>query len=80
MEKGLGQVKEFLGANGEGKPLLFSEAKDKFTYSDFQVAAGLLWFRTVAGEDSEDWKKVAGFHGGFPGQFLAQSEKYEIVD
>ncbi|KAI0085822.1 glutathione transferase GTE1 [Irpex rosettiformis] len=80
LEKGLGQIKTFIEANGEGKELLFSGEKDKFTYSDFQVAASLVWARIAAGEDSEDWKKIAGFHGGFPGKFLAQFEKFYVVN
>lgn len=79
LEKGLGQVKEFLGANGEGKNLSFL-GKGSFTFCDFQVAAGLLWVRTVAGEESEDWKKIVGFHGGFVGKFLEQFEKYQTLN
>ena len=66
LESGLGQVKSFIEANGEGKPLLLSGEKDKFTFSDFHIVAILVWARIAAGADSEDWKKIAGFHGGFP--------------
>ena len=76
LESGLGQVKSFIEANGEGKPLLLSGEKDKFTFSDFHIVAILVWARIAAGADSEDWKKIAGFHEGFPGKYLAQFEKF----
>lgn len=79
LEKGLGQVKTFLDANGEGKELSFL-GENKFTLSDFQVAANLIWLRTVLGEGSEDWKRILAFHGGFPGRFFAQFEEYHAVN
>lgn len=79
LEKGLGQAKAFLEENG-GKELTFLGEKDKFTFSDFQLAAGLKWAKSVWGEDSAEWKKIAAFHGGFPKKFLAQFKKLEVVD
>lgn len=78
LEKGLGQVKGFLDANGEGRNLSFLGEHDTFTFSDIQIAAILTWIRIMMGADSEDWKKVAGWHDGFAGTFLAQFDKYNV--
>ncbi|KAI0689501.1 glutathione transferase GTE1 [Cytidiella melzeri] len=80
LEKGWGQVKSYLDVNGEGKNLSFLGESDKFTWCDIQLASTLIWTRTIAGKDSEDWKRIAGFYDSFGERLLAQFERYSVVD
>lgn len=72
VEAVLGKSNGFLQKNEEGRDLLFIGEPGKITYSDFRVAAVLDWARTVHDEDSEDWKRVAGWHAGKWGRLLTQ--------
>lgn len=78
LEEGLGRIKSCLDANGKGKDLLFMG--DRITFADIQLASTLLWVRRIAGEESEDWKKITTMHDGRWAQFMAQFSKYEHVD
>ena len=78
LEEGLGRVKTCLDANGKGKDLL--AMGDRITQSDVILASILIWVRRVAGEDSEDWKRIAAFHDGKWAMFLQQFSSYEFVD
>ena len=80
LERGLGQIKTFLEANGKEGSLTLMGKVDVFTFSDFQVAGCLKWAKSVWGDDSEEWNTIAGFHDGFPGKFLEQLRRLEIVD
>ncbi|KAK0501805.1 hypothetical protein EDD18DRAFT_1347874 [Armillaria luteobubalina] len=52
---------------------------DVVSYADFTVSAWAMWFRTLFGEDSEEWKDVAKWHGGRWGRLVKDLEKYETV-
>lgn len=80
VEAGLEKLEGYLAKNGEGNDLLLMGAQGGITYSDIQVASILLWARLVWGESSENWKRLAGFHGGKWGRFCAQFAKFEQVD
>ena len=67
-----GRLRAFLARNGEGHDTLFGGQVGAITYADVQVAAALVWARNICGEESEDWKKIAGMDDGFWGRFLKQ--------
>ncbi|SJL13873.1 uncharacterized protein ARMOST_17322 [Armillaria ostoyae] len=52
---------------------------DVVSYADFTVSAWVMWFRTLFGEDSEEWKNVSTWHGGRWGALVKDLEKYETV-
>ncbi|PBK60645.1 hypothetical protein ARMSODRAFT_922014 [Armillaria solidipes] len=52
---------------------------DVVSYADFTVSAWVMWFRTLFGEDSEEWKDVSAWHGGRWGTLVKDLEKYETV-
>lgn len=53
---------------------------NQITFSDFIVAACLLWAKVVCGKESDIWKRIIGMHDGFWGRYMKQFEKYEVVD
>lgn len=75
LENGLMRIKASMEANGPGKDLLLMG--DKIVYSDLFLASALTWARVVAGEESEDWKRIAALHGGTWERYLAQFSQYE---
>ena len=77
-ERELGKVQGWLGANGEGKDSLLMG--DRVCFADFQLAAILLSTKIMYGEDSEEWKRVCGWHGGKWERYLKQFEPYMAVD
>ncbi|KAK0188401.1 hypothetical protein F5146DRAFT_664420 [Armillaria mellea] len=52
---------------------------DVVSFADFTVSAWVMWFRTLFGEDSEEWKDVSTWHGGRWGALVKDLEKYEMV-
>ncbi|KAK0442369.1 hypothetical protein EV421DRAFT_1808659, partial [Armillaria borealis] len=52
---------------------------DVVSYADFTVSAWVMWFRTLFGEDSEEWKKVSTWHGGRWVALVKDLEKDETV-
>ncbi|KAK0442390.1 hypothetical protein EV421DRAFT_1904164 [Armillaria borealis] len=52
---------------------------DVVSYADFTVSASVMEFRTLFGEDSEEWKDVSTWHGGRWGTLVKNLEKYETV-
>lgn len=75
LEGGLAKIKASLDANGEGKSLLLMG--DKITYSDVFLVSLLIWVRVIAGEQSDDWKRVSALHDGIWGKYVAQFSQYE---
>ena len=53
---------------------------DTPTYGDVVIASGLVWVKIVAGEESEEWKKIKGWNGGRWGRLSEAFEKYEILN
>ncbi|KAK0491774.1 hypothetical protein EDD18DRAFT_1358561 [Armillaria luteobubalina] len=52
---------------------------DVMSYADFMVSMWAMYFRTLFGEDSEEWKDVVKWHGGRWGRLVKDLEKYETV-
>ncbi|KAK0215848.1 hypothetical protein EDD85DRAFT_443126 [Armillaria nabsnona] len=52
---------------------------DVVSYADFTVSAWVMWFRTLFGVDSEEWKDVSRWQGGRWGALVKDLEKYETV-
>ncbi|KAK0215058.1 hypothetical protein IW262DRAFT_261318 [Armillaria fumosa] len=52
---------------------------DVVSYADFTMSAWAMWFRTLFGEDSEEWEDVSTWHGGRWGTLVKDLEKYETV-
>ena len=75
LESGLARIKTSMEANGPGKDLLLMG--DKIVYSDLLLASTLTWARVVAGEESEDWKRITTLHDGTWARYLAQFSQYE---
>lgn len=78
VEKGLSTVDRWLSANGPGRDELF--LGDRVSFCDIQLASSLYWTRLVCGEDSEDWKRIAGLNGGKWKRIVEAFDKYAIVD
>ncbi|KAJ7580265.1 hypothetical protein C8J56DRAFT_962684 [Mycena floridula] len=51
--------------------------EDKVSFADLIVAADIRWCKAVLGEDSEEWKKIAGWDNGRWGNLIRELEKYE---
>ncbi|KAK0188375.1 hypothetical protein F5146DRAFT_663211 [Armillaria mellea] len=52
---------------------------DVLSFADFTVSAWVMWFRTLFGEDSEEWRDVSTWYGGRWGALAKDMEKYEMV-
>ncbi|KAF9263002.1 hypothetical protein L218DRAFT_987989 [Marasmius fiardii PR-910] len=52
---------------------------DVITFVDFVIAGWVIWCRCLWGEDSEEWKEIASWHGGRWGKLLEQLSEYETV-
>lgn len=78
LEANLGKLDAWLSANGTGQDELL--LGDKVCFSDVQVAALFIWTRIVCGEDSADWKRIAGWHGGKWKRIVEYFDKYAAVD
>jgi glutathione S-transferase len=48
-------------------------------FADLILCGRLIWLRTVFGEDSPEWKKVASFHDGRWGRLLLSLKEFETV-
>lgn len=77
-EKGLGGVKRYLEANGDGKNMLMTG--DKITYSDFYVTSIFRWMKMIVSEESNDWERLMAMHDGKWERFITQFSEYEFVD
>ena len=52
----------WLDKNGEGKNLLF--LGDTICFADIQIASYFAWAKVCLGEDSKEWERILGWHGG----------------
>ncbi|PPQ85501.1 hypothetical protein CVT25_006581 [Psilocybe cyanescens] len=50
------------------------------SWGDIVVASYLIWLRIVWGQDSQQWKDIAGWHVGRWARLLQDLEKYAIID
>lgn len=78
LEKGLGKLDTWLSANGPGQDERF--LGDKMCFCDVQLAALLTWTRIACGKDSEDWKRITGWHGGKWKRIMEAFEKYVMMN
>ena len=78
MMESKGRVKAWLDANGAGKDMLLMG--DKVCFGDINIAACLQSYKIVNGEESAEWKKLSGLHGGKWGAFLKQFEAFAKID
>ena len=78
MEAALAKINTWLSANGPGKDLLLMG--DKVCFSDIQIAGLLVWARVLFREDSDDWKRISGWHDGKWKKLLEYFDKYAAVD
>ncbi|KAL0569596.1 hypothetical protein V5O48_012369 [Marasmius crinis-equi] len=53
--------------------------EDTITFADFVVAGWVMWCRCLWGPESEEWKEIAGWHGGRWGRLLDRLAKFETV-
>jgi len=75
-EKTFGVVESWLAANGEEKPFVMG---DMISYADVTIAGFLLCLKKLLGPESQEWKGIAGWHGGRWGAFIDNFSKYEVV-
>ncbi|KAL4075528.1 hypothetical protein J3A83DRAFT_4369686 [Scleroderma citrinum] len=68
LEKGFATVKTWYDKT-DGKWLMGST----FSYADILAASGLFWLKKVLHDD--EWKRVAGWHGGQWGRLLVDAER-----
>ncbi|KZT69520.1 hypothetical protein DAEQUDRAFT_756893 [Daedalea quercina L-15889] len=67
VERALGEVAKWLDSAGDGRITYLGgdvEAAPRFTQTDLCIASFVLWIRIVTGRESEEWRKVEGWHGG----------------
>ncbi|KAI0344481.1 hypothetical protein BDW22DRAFT_1471852 [Trametopsis cervina] len=60
-EDGYGIVKGWLDEGGEGNLSFMGE---KVCFADLVLVSDLMWAKICLGEDSEEWKRICGWHGG----------------
>lgn len=78
VKDGLSTLAKMYDANGVGKdgrekPWFFGDA---FSFADMILAGYLLWAKIVLGEDSEEWRALAGWDGGRWARVVKFTEKY----
>ncbi|KAH9854770.1 hypothetical protein C2E23DRAFT_726077 [Lenzites betulinus] len=54
--------------------------EDKIGYADITVASYMMWFRVILGEDSKEWTELTAWEGGRWAKYLAEFEKFTVVD
>ena len=77
IEKAFASMSEWLEADGKSKAFFMG---DKICYADITIASFLLWAKIVWGEDSQEWKTVAGWNGGRWMKLLDAFKTYVVVD
>jgi len=77
LKKGLSQLRTWYEANGEGRDVTLLGEQGKFTFSDIQIQCALLYFKIIVGAESEDWKRIEKWDGGFWIRYMEQFRKYE---
>ena len=72
---GMGNVNKWFEMNGGG-PFLMGDA---LSWSDLVIAGEMIWYRTIWGEDSEEWKDIKTWDGGRWNMILETLKEYETV-
>lgn len=78
LKTALTKVDSWLSENGPGNDLLMMG--DRVSFVDLQLAAFIMWVRVVCREDSEQWKRIASWHGGRWQRLVEYFDKYATVD
>ncbi|KAI1793087.1 hypothetical protein LXA43DRAFT_972095 [Ganoderma leucocontextum] len=73
LESGLGKVAKWIETDGKERKFFMG---DKPCFADFFVGAGLESMKRVLGEDGEEWRRVAQWHGGRWGRLVADLEEF----
>lgn len=73
-EDGLGRVDGWLKRKEEAQKYI---AGDTISFADICVAARLIWPKKVFGKDSEEWRRISGWHGGRWGEVVEAFKEYE---
>ncbi|ESK89789.1 hypothetical protein Moror_16802 [Moniliophthora roreri MCA 2997] len=50
---------------------------DRVCFVDFSLAGMLVWCKVMWGEDSEEWKRIVGWHDGRWGRLVKDLEEYD---
>lgn len=74
-EAGMSKVAKWLDAGGKEGRFFMGE---RISFADFVLGAGLLCMKKALGEDNEEWKAVAGWHGGRWARYVAALEEYAV--
>jgi glutathione S-transferase len=75
LEDGLGKVDRWLKEKEEAQKYI---AGDTISFADISLAARLLWPKRVFGENSNEWRRISGWHGGRWGGLVEALKEYEI--
>ncbi|KAI0076477.1 hypothetical protein K474DRAFT_1622947 [Panus rudis PR-1116 ss-1] len=78
-EEKFGRVADWLDANkldGTTGPFVFGE---NISHADTFIGGRLIWAKTVWGEDSREWKRLATWHGGRWDRFLQVLDQYSAI-
>ena len=67
LEKAFGKIAGWLDAAGKQRQFFM---RDRVSFADFILGARLIWMKRTLGKDSDEWRKVAGWHGGRWAKFL----------
>lgn len=74
VEAAFGKVAGWLDVGGQPRTRFMG---DVASYADLVLAAMLISMRRAVGEESEEWKRVAGWHGGRWAAFLEEFGRFE---
>lgn len=75
LESGMGKIAQWIEVDGKDRKFFMG---DKPCYADFFIGAGLESMKRVLGEDSEEWRRIAQWHGGRWGRLVAALEEFEV--
>lgn len=72
--EGMNQVDKCMAKTDAKGPFVMG---DTISWADFLLSGGLIWFKLVWGEESEEWKEVASWNGGRWDNLLRALGKYQ---
>ncbi|KAI0344448.1 glutathione transferase GTE1 [Trametopsis cervina] len=77
-EKAYEIVKGWLDESSDKDKLLFVD--DKISFADLIVVSDLIWAKIGLGEDSEEWKRICGWHDGRWKALTDRFAQYTVVN
>ncbi|EKM52028.1 uncharacterized protein PHACADRAFT_31807 [Phanerochaete carnosa HHB-10118-sp] len=78
-EAAFGKLADWLAANGEGQDD-WVMGGGTICFADLRIVSGLMWAKTTLGEESEEWRRICGWHGGKWKRIVENFEQYAHVD